>query len=768
VAIQFGPRMLPVRPASASHVTVETPNREPVELTSPVSLDDQGRVTFSVAGPGTYRIGVKSPFGTGELFAVEVPVYDTGHPNEKYDNLVSGLLDDPTSQLRDKLDARIIALAGEGVEASWDTLPDKPAVVAAGETVAEALDAIGAVPAIRTINSKTLVDNVVLSAADLELTGYVGGASGAVSPEDTINEAIAKLGTSITVNSSTVLLRGDGIDTTGETDTTAAVQAKIAANAGKVIQVGGGDVLQLSAQLQIPADTTLVGPGELRFVGGFVHNGAVRLSHNTRLVDVKITNPNQIISGNTGGRSYGVTVLGNNVLVQGNIVDNFENGIAVLSGGEYYGTKIIGNTVSNVVGWNSVPSNNGTTGGEDRGDGIVTWGALTTIVGNVVYVKPGYDARIGIHAESLKSEDDTASAHDDRMVTITGNVVWGKFRRGITVEETKQAVVTGNTVADATWWGISMILGEGHVVQGNTIRWTRTSSDTQGSNYSPTRGPIAIIKGSLGTIVQGNTLVIADGASAAGAVMLYSQGADDQPVDCMILDNNIQVLGTGTLQDGIRSDGLNFTRPVIRGNFISGFSRHGINMYTVDSPVVESNIIRGSSATSGYTKQNGGGDFGICRFNVISGAGIGIQAASVANNGLIENNYINTAQAFFFNGTPTGNRLASNKFGPLVTTYSFPNATNNFLFNNMELQAASAWEPGVIAAGASVSTTFTLTGAAVGNSNLCLVGAPYDLKGLTATAHVSAPNTVRIVVANLTGAEQTLGSGTWKVQILGR
>jgi hypothetical protein len=574
-----------------------------------------------------------------------------------------------------------------------------------------------------------------------------------------------------------VPLRGVGIDPTGVEDSTSAVQALLTANAGKAVQVIAGDIIRITGQIEVPEGTTLLGPGEIRATAGFAHNSAVRLRSRTTLSKVVLTNPNSINSGNTGGRSYGVSIQGNDVLVEGCTVDGFENGIAATTGGEYHNHRIIGNRVKDVMGWNSVPSNNGTAGGEDRGDGIVTWGAGSVIVGNIVNAKEGYDARIGIHAESLKSEDDTPSPFDDRVTTIQGNIVYGKFRRGITVEETKQAAVVGNVVQDSTWWGISMILGEGHVVANNTIRWTRTSSDTQGSNYSPVRGPIAILKGSLGTVVQGNTIVHADGSAASGSIMLYSEGAEDQPVDCMILDNNIQVLGTATVQDGIRSDGLNFTRPVIRGNFISGFTRHGINMYTVDSPIVESNVIRGKgSSTTGYVKQNGGGDFGICRFNHITGCSLGISASSAAVNGVIENNYINTATALFWGGTPTGNRVASNKFGPLVTTNGFPNASANFLFNNLELQGTGSWQPttsgqtaGTVLSGQSVTTTITVTGATVGNSNLVLVGAPYDLKGCTVTGYVTAANTVRVVLVNNTGADVTgFGLGVWKAQVLGR
>jgi Periplasmic copper-binding protein (NosD) len=563
-----------------------------------------------------------------------------------------------------------------------------------------------------------------------------------------------------------VLLRGPGIDTTGASDSTAAAQDLLDASAGLTVQVPAGDVVSLSAQLTVPDNTRLLGPGELRFTGGIEHTSAVRLGNNCQLVDMKVTNPNSVISGNTGGRSYGVTILGNEVVVEGCTVDNFENGIAVLSGGEWFDTRIINNRVSNVIGWNSVPSQTGTAGGEDRGDGIVTWGALATIIGNIVSAKPGYDARIGIHCESLKTEADVPSPHDDRMISVTANVVYGKFRRGITIEETKQAVVASNTVADSTWWGISVVLGEGHVVTGNTIRWTRTSADTQGSNYSPMRGPIAILKQSDATIITGNSIVHADGSSASGSIMLYSEGASDQPTDCLIEGNTAITVGSATVQDGIRSDGLNFTRPVIRNNLLSGFNRHGINMYTVDLPVIEGNMIRGNAATTGITKQNGGGNLGSITQNRIEGAATGINIP-FAVGGYVAQNFINTATAFYA-ASATGNKVLDNKFGPLVTTYAFPTGTDNYLDGNLELQGTVVWDPPSIAVGASTTTTLTVTGATVGNSNHVLVGAPVSLQGLTATGFVSATDTVTIVLANLTAAAVNLASGTWKVRVLGR
>lgn len=81
------------------------------------------------------------------------------------------------------------------------------------------------------------------------------------------------------------------------------------------------------------------------------------------------------------------------------------------------------------------------------------------------------------------------------------------------------------------------------------------------------------------------------------------------------------------------------------------------------------------------------------------------------------------------------------------------------------LDATTTWNPGAITTGSGLtSSAITLTGAALGD--FVIVTAPYDLQGLDATAYVSAANTVKIRVNNLTGGTVTLASGSWRVRVL--
>ena len=81
-----------------------------------------------------------------------------------------------------------------------------------------------------------------------------------------------------------------------------------------------------------------------------------------------------------------------------------------------------------------------------------------------------------------------------------------------------------------------------------------------------------------------------------------------------------------------------------------------------------------------------------------------------------------------------------------------------------QLQVAATWNPGEVAAGAKVSTTITVAGAALGD--FVMRSFSLDLQELTLTADVVATNTVELVLANLTGSAVDLGSGTLRVLVL--
>lgn len=87
------------------------------------------------------------------------------------------------------------------------------------------------------------------------------------------------------------------------------------------------------------------------------------------------------------------------------------------------------------------------------------------------------------------------------------------------------------------------------------------------------------------------------------------------------------------------------------------------------------------------------------------------------------------------------------------------------LLTTPKLDATTTFNPGTITSGSGIlSSAITVTGAALGD--FVMVAAPYDLQGVDATAYVSAANTVKIRLSNLTGAGVTLASGTWRVRVV--
>lgn len=87
------------------------------------------------------------------------------------------------------------------------------------------------------------------------------------------------------------------------------------------------------------------------------------------------------------------------------------------------------------------------------------------------------------------------------------------------------------------------------------------------------------------------------------------------------------------------------------------------------------------------------------------------------------------------------------------------------LLTTPKIDGTISWNPGAISSGSgATSSAITVTGAALGD--LAIVAAPYDMQGVVAHGYVSAANTAKITLANLTGSSVTLGSGTWRVRVV--
>jgi hypothetical protein len=97
-----------------------------------------------------------------------------------------------------------------------------------------------------------------------------------------------------------------------------------------------------------------------------------------------------------------------------------------------------------------------------------------------------------------------------------------------------------------------------------------------------------------------------------------------------------------------------------------------------------------------------------------------------------------------------------------VTLYTWDNFS--VVEPDQRLEGSTTWNPGSLLPGQSeLSPSFTVTGAEFGD--FVEVSAPYDLQGMRASAHVTAADTVKILLERPAGALR--GSATWNPGSLG-
>lgn len=430
----------------------------------------------------------------------------------------------------------------------------------------------------------------------------------------------------------------------GTTDDSTAVQAALtAATPGATIYIPKGPFKVTTPLTLSVANVTLTGPGELRFTAGIAAADALRITGDGVRVDgLKITNPNLLKSDTGTNANVGIRIKANKVTVTGNTLDSFQHAIIVDATGEYDGAIISNNHVLNVLGSGAGPSDSTSLLGEDRGDGITSWGRNTTITGNIVECKPGDDARIGIHVEgfAVGHSGTGQSPLADMFATISGNLVTGQFRRGIACEDVAGTTITGNSVEGSTWWGIS-VSGPGAigcVVTGNHVLWTRTSTDNQGGHYSPTRTPYQVLYGAQGTIMSGNSVRLT-ATSAANAALCVLGDTTRRPSDVKVTNNTVLIDSGAAVTNGFLHSGFS-TGVEVRGNrFFGATSATGIDGGTATRCDIEENYLQRGAKAAANIKGIVAGNMaaGTVSRNIINNYDVGIERFG-ATSGVVTHN----------------------------------------------------------------------------------------------------------------------------------
>lgn len=134
MSLTFGPEFMGVAltPENAT-VTVTKWDGTPVTLTQNVVIDPQGRVSFTVAESGVYKItarrAIYNDYFSRNVSLSDGPDYDPSNIRSVLDYLLEQVAD---------------GSGGPGGPVDWDDVQDKPAVIAAGATQSDARTAIGA------------------------------------------------------------------------------------------------------------------------------------------------------------------------------------------------------------------------------------------------------------------------------------------------------------------------------------------------------------------------------------------------------------------------------------------------------------------------------------------------------------------------------------------------------------------------------------------------------------------------------------------------
>ena len=498
------------------------------------------------------------------------------------------------------------------------------------------------------------------------------------------------------------------------TDDTAAIQAAI--DSGKTVVVPDGNYLVSQIIIQTDRQKLLGMGGRLVALPAALHSingeGLVRIEADfVEVTGLYIDNPTE---QNKKGDSWsdtlrhGIEIRGHRSNIHHNTVRRFLDGIAVLfssgqgTGPEYSGNIITGNIIWENLGAGSGRDQRDGIQGEASGDGIVSWGTATVITNNVVHVKEGQDARVGIHCEGLSERHDPVdhgTIYPERGCIISNNIVLaygldgrnGRWRRGITTEQVADVTITGNVVYGGGWHAIQTSQSaeeiRGNVtINGNVIYWSRPDVDNAGGDWLfGNRDAIAAWHNtSNAALGQGNINIQNNAIEIVGslntAIRVSGFRAGGQAENVVVTGNTIRNT-RGVLSRCINIvpiQATKMTEAIIAQNTIRGsFSDIGIRVTgSVLSLIIEGNTIE-SDTKSGSLIQAAGGN-GIISNNHLRGGGSDHIQAINMDYAVVNGNIMDTPGSDCFDGFGSDGILTSNVMlspGALYTRNWTPTAT---------------------------------------------------------------------------------------------
>jgi len=385
---------------------------------------------------------------------------------------------------------------------------------------------------------------------------------------------------------------------------------------------------------------------------------------------------------------------------------------------------------------------------QNRASGIALSGINQTVTGNVC-------------SESVAYEDD--------LVTVKNTVGYGIILTG-----GSDAIISNNIISDNTLFGVYLYPGVENVnIENNIIR----NNSTNGVNNVSIQ-----LVGTSGSIIK-NVIVAHNLIECSGNVVVsipnYTNG--------LRMFGNAGKLVNASSAVSVASGSLNtliydnvFNKPVAMSDPTGAYYNNGNYYKITDGTVVPTtgtwlygDTIENRSPSAGnYTGWRciQGGTMGILNGGATTGS-IELGSTTLTVNsatGLYEGAWITIAGV-------TGVKTVVSVSGTTVIINSAADATvtNAAIayraavfagYGNIDLQNSKTYDPPSIASAATVTTTITVTGAAMGD--YVIPAFSLDLSGLVMSAYVSSANIVTVVFYNPTAGAIDLGSGTLKAKVI--
>ena len=258
-----------------------------------------------------------------------------------------------------------------------------------------------------------------------------------------------------------------------------------------------------------------------------------------------------------------------------------------------------------------------------------------------------------------------------------------------------------------------------------------------------------------------NVALAADSSATTAGIELNYQGGAASGGGRINVSRN-QVIGAGTQGAYIRGySGVKFSDNTIQwgGNTSGGYAYKGVKIYLSDNAILTNNEVYSA-------------------YNVATASHIFVQESRNCQirGGTLDNQYAGAQRAaigFDTTGIGTPNaiidkvRAIISNGGSWSITSGFENPTQNSSSINYfdNLAGSATYDPGNLVDAAGVTTTVTVTGAALGDY-VAGVSFSNDLQGITVTGWVSSTDTVSVRFQNETGGALDLASGTLRARVI--